>query len=98
MDAARRAQDAPDDSLSSHPSQKRPAANRRSAEERPPAASRMAVVPPPFDPSSVSDDVLRLAFARSPSGMTVSALDAAGYGSTTRIAGCWATGPASSWA
>jgi PAS domain S-box-containing protein len=35
----------------------------------------MAVLEPGFDPLSVSNAVLRLVFARSPSGMTISALD-----------------------
>ena len=75
MDAARRAQDPPDEGLVSISSQKRPAAKCRSAQKRPATSSRMAVLEPGFDPLSVSNEVLRLAFARSPSGMTISALD-----------------------
>jgi PAS domain S-box-containing protein len=75
MDAARRAQDPPDEDLLSVSSQKRPAAKRGSTQNGPVASSRMAVAESGFDPLSVSNEVLRLAFARSPSGMTISALD-----------------------
>jgi PAS domain S-box-containing protein len=75
MDAARRAQDPPDESPRTVSSQKLPPAKRRSVEKRPPASLPIAVVAPRFDPLSVSNEVLRLAFARSPSGMTISALD-----------------------
>jgi PAS domain S-box-containing protein len=75
MDAARRAQNPPDAGLLSVSSQKQPAVGRGSAENGPVASSRIAVVEPGFDPLSVSNEVLRLAFARSPSGMTISALD-----------------------
>jgi PAS domain S-box-containing protein len=74
MDATRRSQDRPEGIPLSVPSKKRPAAKRRAAETRP-ASSRIAVVEPECDPLSVSNEVLRLAFARSPSGMTISALD-----------------------
>ncbi len=75
MDAAGRAQGRSDGIPLSVPSKKRPAAKRRSAETRPATSSRMAVAEPEFDPLSVSNEVLRLAFARSPSGMTIAALD-----------------------
>jgi PAS domain S-box-containing protein len=75
MDAARRAQDPPDEGLLIVSSQKRPVAKRRAAPKGPATSSRMAVLEPGFDPLSVSNEVLRLAFARSPSGMTISALD-----------------------
>jgi PAS domain S-box-containing protein len=79
MDAARRAQDRANGIPLSVPSKKRPAAKRRSAKAPPAMSSRTAVVEPVFvpgaDPLPVSNEVLRLAFARSPSGMTISALD-----------------------
>jgi PAS domain S-box-containing protein len=73
MDAARRAQVPPDKSLLTVPSQERPAAKRHSVTGR--SAPRIGVVGSRFDSSSVPDEVLRAAFARSPSGMTISALD-----------------------
>jgi PAS domain S-box-containing protein len=75
MDAARGAQDPPDEGLLSVSSQKRSAAKLRSAQTGSATSSRMAVLEPSFDPLSVSNEVLRLAFARSPSGMTISSLD-----------------------
>jgi PAS domain S-box-containing protein len=75
MDAARRAQDPPDEDLLSVSSQKRPSVKRGSTQNGRVASSRMAVAESGFDPLSVSNEVLRLAFARSPSGMTISALD-----------------------
>jgi PAS domain S-box-containing protein len=75
MDAARRGQDPPDEGLLSVSSQDRRAVKRGSAQNVPVASSGIAVVEPSFDPLSVSNEVLRLAFARSPSGMTISALD-----------------------
>jgi PAS domain S-box-containing protein len=75
MDAARRAQNPPDAGLLSLSSQKRPAVKRGSAQQAPVASSRKVVEEPGFDPLSVSNEVLRLAFARSPSGMTISTLD-----------------------
>jgi PAS domain S-box-containing protein len=52
-----------------------PAAANRSDELPPKTAQLTPVAEPRFDPSSVSNEVLRMAFARSPSGMTVSAID-----------------------
>ena len=75
MDAARRAQDPPDEGLLSVSSQKRPAAERRSAQSVRATPSRQTFLEPGFDPLSVSNEVLRLAFAQSPSGMTISALN-----------------------
>ena len=72
MHPASRAQDSPDAGPSSV-SQKRAADAGRSAEKRAATSSHIAAAR--FDPSSVSNEVLRLAFARSPSGMTVSAID-----------------------
>jgi hypothetical protein len=63
MDAARRAQDPPDEGLLSVSSQKRPAVKRGSAQNVPVASSRIAVVEAGFDPLSVSNEVLHLAFA-----------------------------------
>jgi PAS domain S-box-containing protein len=75
MEAARRTQDDSNGIPLSVPSKKRPAPKRRSAKTRPATSSGTAVVKPELDPWSVSDEVLRLAFSRSPSGMTISALD-----------------------
>ena len=75
MDAARRAKESSDESRLSIPSSQRPVGTRNTTGRRSPRPSRMTVVGPQFDASLVSDEVLRAAIARSPSGMTISALD-----------------------